>query len=300
MARKGEFGESWWARRWISVLESFGWSSRLQRGRSYARHGNVLEIAVAPGEVKAKVQGSRPRPYKVSIHVEPLTDAEWNKVTSAMARQAVFTARLLAGEMPENIEEAFARSKVSLFPTSSRDIATTCSCPDWANPCKHIAAVYYVLGEEFDRDPFLLFFLRGRSREDLMTALREKRLPAACPGADPSSEGYPSSRGGAASGTGRRSRKREIADSVYVSEEAFWNGDREKLSSVPISVNEPAVPAAIPKRLGVPGFWNANPHLNNKDFIRALEDYYQTVSKQALALAYGGAGNGQGDKGDPR
>ncbi|MDI7275555.1 MAG: SWIM zinc finger family protein, partial [Anaerolineae bacterium] len=184
MARKSEFGESWWAKRWISMLESFGWSNRLQRGRSYARYGHVLDVVVAPGEVRAKVRGSRPRPYKVTIRVKPLDDAEWQRVTSAMAKQAVFAARLLAGEMPENIEEALAQSKVGLFPASSRDIITTCSCPDWANPCKHVAAVYYVLGQEFDRDPFLLFLLRGRSRDELVTALREKRVPVACPGAD--------------------------------------------------------------------------------------------------------------------
>ncbi|NPV79247.1 MAG: hypothetical protein HPY52_03070 [Firmicutes bacterium] len=175
MGKKNEFGENWWAKRWLSVLESFGWANRLQRERSYARGGNVLDIDIQPGMVKAEVQGSRPRPYRVTIKMQPLSDKEWDRVISAMAGKAIFAARLLAGEMPENIEEAFASSRVSLFPKSSSDITTSCSCPDWANPCKHVAAVYYLLGERFDGDPFLLFRLRGRSREELTEALRQRR-----------------------------------------------------------------------------------------------------------------------------
>jgi uncharacterized Zn finger protein len=96
-----------------------------------------------------------------------------------MAQQAIFAAKLLAGEMPQNIEEAFAAARVALFPQSTHDITTECSCPDWANPCKHIAAVYYLLGERFDDDPFLMFLLRGRTREQIVVALRSRRTAAA-------------------------------------------------------------------------------------------------------------------------
>src|SRR5512143_3056324 len=92
-----------------------------------------------------------------------------------MAEQAIFAAKLLAGEMPQNIEEAFAAAHVNLFPTSRGDLETECSCPDWANPCKHIAAVYYLLGEQFDADPFLIFRLRGKSKQDIVAMLRERR-----------------------------------------------------------------------------------------------------------------------------
>lgn len=92
-----------------------------------------------------------------------------------MASKAVFAARLLSGEMPQNIEEAFSEAKVSLFPERNRDLKTKCSCPDWSNPCKHIAAVYYVLAEQFDCDPFLIFKLRGRTKEQIVEALSSPR-----------------------------------------------------------------------------------------------------------------------------
>src|SRR5579884_4486621 len=171
-------GETWWSKRWVQVLESFGMGTRLTRGRSYARQGQVLSIDVEAGVVKAKVQGSMPRPYKVTIRLQPLADRDWEKVIEAMASQAIFAAKLLAGEMPENIEEAFSAVHVSLFPTKGAELNTDCSCPDWANPCKHIAAVYYLLAERFDEDPFLIFKLRGRSKEQIIQSLREKRTVA--------------------------------------------------------------------------------------------------------------------------
>src|SRR5690349_16557960 len=137
---RGAFGTSWWAKRWIGTLETFGWGSRLQRGRSYARSGQVLTIDVKTGSVQAKVQGSRPTPYKVKLEIAPLTDEQWARAIDAMAGQAIFGAKLLAGEMPQNIEEAFEATGIALLPQRALDIATTCSCPDYANPCKHIAA----------------------------------------------------------------------------------------------------------------------------------------------------------------
>lgn len=175
-SERGVIGETWWSKRWLGTLESFGMGTRLTRGRSYARKGQVISLDVEPGTVKAKVQGSQPRPYKVEIGLPPLTDRQWEEVTEAMAGQALFAAKLLAGEMPQNIEEAFQAAHVSLFPKSSDELETDCSCPDWANPCKHIAAVYYLMADRFDEDPFLIFKLRGRTKESIIAALREKRL----------------------------------------------------------------------------------------------------------------------------
>ncbi len=177
-SERGVIGESWWSKRWVEVLESFDLGSRLSRGRSYARKGQVVSLAVERGEVKAKVQGSRPTPYNVKIRLTPFTDLDWDKVTDAMAAQAIFAAELLAGEMPQNIEEAFATARISLFPTDLDDLNTSCSCPDYANPCKHLAAVYYLLAERFDEDPFLIFKLRGRTKEEIIQTLREKRAGA--------------------------------------------------------------------------------------------------------------------------
>jgi uncharacterized Zn finger protein len=177
-SERGEIGETWWSKRWIKVLESFTDSGRLSRGRSYARKGQVISIDVEVGLVKAKVQGSDPRPYNVKIQLKPLSAADWDKVTDAMAEQAIFAAKLLAGEMPTNIEDAFNAVNIALFPRASRDLDTRCSCPDSSNPCKHIAAVYYLLAERFDEDPFLIFKLRGQTKEQIIATLREKRAGA--------------------------------------------------------------------------------------------------------------------------
>lgn len=178
-AQRGRIGATWWSQRFIAVLESFNMGARLERGRRYARSGQVMDLAVTPGLVTASVQGSRAKPYKVLIAVEKLGPAEWERVEGAMAGRAVFLARLLAGEMPEQIEEAFAACKLSVFPRSRRDLDTACSCPDSANPCKHIAATYYLLAEAFDDDPFLILAWRGRSREELLAGLRARRAAGA-------------------------------------------------------------------------------------------------------------------------
>jgi uncharacterized Zn finger protein len=177
--QRGEFGASWWAKRWIGTLESFGYGSRLTRGRTYARGGAVLNIDVTPGQVSAKVQGSRRTPYNVMIKLNRLDDKQWARALDAIAEQAIFAAKLLAGEMPQTIEEAFAAAHVPLFPRSAADLDTDCSCPDYANPCKHIAAVHYLLGERFDEDPFLLFELRGRTKEQVITELSARRAESA-------------------------------------------------------------------------------------------------------------------------
>lgn len=172
-SQRGAFASRWWAKRWIETLERFNIGARLGRGRSYARQGQVLDIQITPGHVKAKVQGSERRPYQVSIKLKPLSAADWQKLTEAMAEEARFSARLLAGEMPADIEQLFAAEGLSLFPKTYGDLTTECSCPDYSNPCKHIAAVYYLLGEAFDNDPFLMFRLRGMERDTLLAQLGE-------------------------------------------------------------------------------------------------------------------------------
>jgi uncharacterized Zn finger protein len=171
-SRRGSIGERWWSRRFIDVLESFGMTGRLTRGRNYARRGQVIGFEISCGYVTAQVQGSRPKPYRVRIAVTPLTTPQWRKVERALAAQALFRARLLAGEMPPEIEEVFADCGTPLFPRSARDMDMSCSCPDWGVPCKHLAAVCYVLAEAFDVDPFGILAWRGRGRDELLGALR--------------------------------------------------------------------------------------------------------------------------------
>lgn len=172
-------GESWWSRRFIELLESFGLGSRLQRGREYARAGQVLELDVEPGIALAKVQGSRYTPYRVRIRPEPFSTHQWRRADKAIAVRALTLAKLLAGEMPADIEKVLADAKLSLLPRSYEELRASCTCPDAANPCKHTAAVYYVLAERLDEDPFALFTLRGRTREELIENLRGRRAKAA-------------------------------------------------------------------------------------------------------------------------
>ena len=181
-SKRGAIGEQLWSRRFIGVLESYGLSGRLARGRSYARAGQVLDFALAQGKVTARVQGSRVRPYQVRIGVLPLTAAQWRRVQDRLASQALFRAKLLAGEMPHEIEEVFAECGTPLFPRSAADLDMHCSCPDWGVPCKHLAAVCYVLAEEFDRDPFALLAWRGQGRDELLAALRQVRPSVPGPG----------------------------------------------------------------------------------------------------------------------
>jgi len=181
-SKRGPIGEQWWSRRFIEVLESLGLASRLSRGRSYARSGQVLALDIGTGHVTGTVQGSRPKPYKVRLTVVPLTTPQWVAVEEALAARAVFRARLLAGEMPAEIEEVFASCGTPLFPRTARDLDMTCSCPDWEVPCKHLAAVCYVLAEAFDNDPFAMLAWRGKGRDDLLASLRRLtggREPAA-------------------------------------------------------------------------------------------------------------------------
>ncbi|HET8772228.1 MAG TPA: SWIM zinc finger family protein [Thermoanaerobaculia bacterium] len=166
-SKRGAFAKQWWAQRWIAVLEGFNLGARLQRGRTYARGGQVLGIDVQPGRVESRVQGSRRDPYRVSIAIKPFTPDERARFSAALSASPLHLAKLLAGEMPQDIETVLEQQRVSLFPARQSELTTECSCPDWSNPCKHIAAVYYLLGEEFDRDPFLLLQVRGITRDDL-------------------------------------------------------------------------------------------------------------------------------------
>src|SRR6266516_475677 len=174
-SRRGQIGESWWSGRFVAILESLGMGPRLGRGRAYARAGQVLDLRVAAGTVSARVQGSRPRPYRVSIGLARFGEADWARVESAVAARALYSAKLLAGEMPLQIEEVFSSCGLSLFPERAQDLAMSCSCPDWAVPCKHIAATFYLLAEAFDADPFLILAWQGRARDDLLARLRALR-----------------------------------------------------------------------------------------------------------------------------
>ncbi len=165
----------WWTQQWLDLINTYRFKKRLERGWQYAREGKVLSIKFPDQEVIALVQGTDPKPYQVSLGLDPLTDEDWEYVIENMSQRAIFSAKLLAGEMPHNIEDVFAAAGKTLFPLSLSDIRSRCSCPDPKNPCKHISAVYYLLGDRFSEDPFVLFQMRGRTKEQILTALRQRR-----------------------------------------------------------------------------------------------------------------------------
>lgn len=265
----GTFGKSWWARRWIEVLESFNIGARLGRGRAYARRGQVLSIAIGKGTVSADVQGSRPKPYQVRIKVETLSRANWKRLAEALGRQALFAAKLLAGEMPERIEDAFKTAGLSLFPGKSKDLQTECSCPDWSNPCKHIAAVYYLLGEEFDRDPFLIFKLRGMEREELIGLI----------GRGPASR----VKGVRKKATPAKTEAQRESASVPLPEEpdSFWGREGPREDSLG-EVRIPPITAALLQRLGNFPFWRGEEGLTG-----ALEGIYREAAVAGLDVFLG-------------
>ena len=174
-SQRGAIGESWWSRRFLSAVESILSGGRLTRGRTYARQGQVIDMGIGSGLVVAQVQGSRRTPYGVQISMPAASDERWAAIVDTLAAQAGYAARLLAGELPHEIEDVFAEAGVALFPERGSHLVTSCTCPDWATPCKHAAAVCYLMAEAFDDDPFLLLAFRGREREALLAELRARR-----------------------------------------------------------------------------------------------------------------------------
>lgn len=169
---RGAIAQTWWGERFIAVLEGVpGLGGRLARGKTYARKGQVVSLDVGVGTVTATVQGSRARPYTVSVRTATFGADQWEAVERELRADAWYLASLLAGEMPPDVEEVCARAGLSLFPASARDLAMDCSCPDWSVPCKHLAATFYLLAESFDEDPFRILAWRGRTREELLASL---------------------------------------------------------------------------------------------------------------------------------
>ena len=259
-SKRGAFAKSWWATRWIQAMERLVDSGRLSRGRSYARKGQVRALDETKGGVNARVQGSRPTPYKVSIQITPLTDTQWEKVIDALAEQALFTAQQLAGEMPQDIEQAFQAARVSLFPDKGGDLTTNCSCPDWSNPCKHLAAVHYILGERFDEDPFLLFRLRGRTQEQILQGLRQRRAGQASFGEEEEEEP-------------------EVILPLEETLERFYELGAP-LEGFSVTMREPVLEMPLLKRLGEAAFVPA------PGILAFLHPAFQAMTQTALGVAF--------------
>jgi uncharacterized Zn finger protein len=231
-------GTTWWGERWIEALQTVlgGDAGRLARGRTYARAGRAHDLAVNAGVVTALVTGTRATPYAIRIELVQLSADAWERAIASMSPQARISAELLAGRMPKEIDEAFRAASASLFPQQRTDLTTSCSCPDWGNPCKHVAATHYVLGEALDRDPFLLFELRGRTKQQVLGALRSARgateLPAEA--TEPASA--------------------SIAGIVA----ADYDRPRGSLPELHFSFDAPTTHGAVLRQLGAPATWRGD------------------------------------------
>ena len=262
---RGDIGQHWWSRRFVEVLESFALGSRLTRGKAYARRGQVISLEVGPGLVKASVQGSRRSPYTVTIGLAPFSELVWAKVEVALAEQAIHSARLLAGELPPQLEEVFAAASAPLFPRRAADLAMRCSCPDSEVPCKHLSATFYLLAESFDDDPFRILHWRGRERAALLRRLRELRGDAAGPG--PASDLVEPV---AASALGAATALADLAPLGAPGEAEFWTAPLPP----PLPAHAPLPPDLVLRQLPDPG-----PALGGAKLLTELRPLYARLAE---------------------
>lgn len=276
------FSRTWWGKRFIEALEDFSDSSRLGRGRSYAKNGKIKEYRIINNQITAKVRGSvnpyfgvyKEPLYTVKIEIQPISPAQWSKAIKAIASNASFVSKLLMNEVPDNINSAFADLKLHLLPDSRKDFKTSCSCPDYANPCKHIAGVYYLVAQQLDSDPFLLFELRGISREDLQQELAKTPLGEALSASlhetaiapEPSESYY--------------TQPERVPVNATADLKEFWMGSK-RLPPPPPPPQPAIVPAILIKKAGdFPPFWQ-----KDISFLEVMSDFYtrvKTKNKEVL------------------
>ncbi len=259
-AGRRAFGATWWGAAWVEALEQRARldPNRLPRGRTYARSGAVGELRLAPGEVLAEVQGTRRTPYKVRVRVRPFDAGEWDRVLDALVAEIGHTAALLDGELPSGVADDVAAVGLDLLPGPG-ELQPRCSCPDWADPCKHAAAVCYLVADALDADPFGVFVLRGRAREEVLAGLRARRHG-----------------GRAAPGPAALSLE-PTADEGLVAREVF--------SRTPAAL--PVLPA-LPRRAQRPAVLAADPPPGSGIDLAALRALAADAAERALVLVRGG------------
>ena len=270
-----KFSRTWWGKKFIAVLEQFSDPGRLSRGRSYANNGKVKNFEIIGGIVTAQVRGSvnpyfgvyKEPLYITTIEFQAISAAKWAAAIALIASKASFISRLLLNEMPDNIEEEFALLGLNLLPRSRKDFDISCSCPDWGNPCKHIAGVYYLVAAELDRDPFLLFELRGLSRQDLHSELVKSPLGQAL-----SAELQRFAQRDPQSVLSYYTRPLTVSPRTMTGLRDFWHGTK-RLPPTIEPLPQTLVPGIPVKKQGeFPAFW----HRENS-FIEAMETLYKQV-----------------------
>ncbi|MBE9562879.1 MAG: SWIM zinc finger family protein [Proteobacteria bacterium] len=264
-----KFSRTWWGKRFIEALEGFSDTARLGRGRSYARNGKVLNYEIKNGKITAKVKGSinpyfgvyKEPKYNVSIEIKQISAGQWAKSIKQMATKASVVSRLLLNEVPNNIEDYFDNSS-PLLPLNSKDFNTTCSCPDYANPCKHIAGVYYTVASQLDEDPFLLFELRGLSRQQLQQELAKSTLGKVLSSGIDTEEKIVAT-------NSFYTKPKTVSLPKSINLKDFWGSEQPTIPEA----SPATVPAILIKKAGdYPAFWQ-----RDNSFIEVMEDFYKRV-----------------------
>jgi uncharacterized Zn finger protein len=269
-----QFSKTWWGKRFITALEKFTDDARLGRGRSYARNGKVKEYQIDRGKITARVRGSvnpyfgvyKEPLYKIDIEIKAISTTDWSKAISALGAKASFVSKLLTNEVPDNIEDVFASLNLHLLPDRKNDFKTSCSCPDWGNPCKHIAGVYYLVASELDGDPFLLFELRGITRAQLQQELAKTPLGKVLATAIATSE-IPVE---PVDSYYTKPQKVPAPDSLAMRD--FWLGEKRITQTIEAASTN-SLPAMVIKKAGdFPPFWQ-----KDVSFIEVMEELYDRV-----------------------
>ena len=269
-----KFSRTWWGDRFIQVLEAFTDDNRLKRGRSYASGGKVKSFEIDLNKITAKVRGSvnpyfgvnKEPTYNIKIEITPIAKTRWNEAIQKLSSKASIISRLLLNEVPENIEDTFSHLGLHLLPHSSKDFKTKCSCQDYANPCKHIAGVYYLVASQLDNNPWLLFELRGLSKVELQAKLADSPLGKAL-----SQE------------LNTKEIPLELSSSLYTQLEKqslskmpnareFWLGTRRLPQTIEVATVSSVCAILIKKQGDFPDFWH-----NDASFIETMEELYQRV-----------------------
>lgn len=269
-----QFSRTWWGQKFIVALEQLTDPGRLSRGRSYASGGKIKSFEIKDGIVTARVRGSinpyfgayKEPIYTTVIEFQAISAAKWAVAIALIASKASLISKLLLNEIPNNIEDAFVTLGLNLLPRSQKDFDAHCSCPDWSNPCKHIAGVYYRIAAELDRDPFLLFELRGLSRKDLHIELAKSPLGQAL-AAELQLEQHPPQ-----SVSSYYTRPQTIPVETVGELRDFWHGSKRLPQTIepPPQTLVPGIP--VKKQGDFPAFW----HCNNS-FLEVMETLYEQV-----------------------
>lgn len=274
---------AWAAQRWLRLTEMAGEGQRMVDGLDYARQGQTKRIDVRPGVIEAYVQGRADRPYVSSMKMSVITLEQWDRVVMAMSEGAMYSAKLLAGELPSNIEEVFIPLGLKLFPAELSDVEVNCTCSDFVAGtwCKHLCCTAYLLGHKLASEPFLMFSVRGLEAQDLLERLRQRRaVTGAALGATPVyQQRVPGVEGLSVPALQDMSAK-------------FWDVPAE-LRNLDLPIEPPQVSHPLLRRLGPSPFPSAQFPL-----VGLLASCYESISSKALDTSGGGSGAGEGAEGE--